>query len=157
MVGGALAVFGGNADGAATNELVQLELTKLRWERPKLMGKLPAPRQEHAAAAVGDELWVHGGSSDAGFFDDLWRLRRAADGQVEVVRVGDEGDLPRQEQTNDGKRSEWCEFLRAGDEVDIVPADPLAALASFGEECSVVAFTRACRPPGAEPVVADRI
>ena len=80
VVGGALAVFGGNADGAATNELVQLELTKLRWERPKLMGKLPAPRQEHAAAAVGDELWVHGGSSDAGFFDDLWRLRRAADG-----------------------------------------------------------------------------
>ena len=80
VVGGALAVFGGNADGAATNELVQLELTKLRWERPKLMGKLPAPRQEHAAAAVGDELWIHGGSSDAGFFDDLWRLRRAADG-----------------------------------------------------------------------------
>ncbi|KAL1510390.1 hypothetical protein AB1Y20_006699 [Prymnesium parvum] len=77
------------------------------------------------------------------------------DGLVEIVRVG-AADIPAGQQTNDGKRSEWCEFLNVGDEVDIVPADALKALASMaagGSEVSIVAITRKERPPGAEPSV----
>ena len=79
-------------------------------------------------------------------------LQRSGDGLVEVVRMA-EKDIPSGEQTNDGKRSEWCEFLNVGDEVDIVPTDQLAALAAFGQR-GVVAITRKTRPPGAEPTVA---
>ena len=80
-------------------------------------------------------------------------LQQAPDGSVEVVRVG-ERDHPAGEQTNDGKRSEWCEFLNAGDEVDIVPADTLATLAAFDDSSGMVCITRRTRPPGAEPTVA---
>ena len=36
--------------------------------------------------------------------------------------------------TNDGKRSEWVNFLRVGGEVDILPDDPAAALRAAGGE-----------------------
>jgi len=55
--------------------------------------------------------------------------------------------------SNDGKRSEWCEFLAANDQVQLVPADIGAALEAFD---SLVGITRDGHldvPPGAEPVV----
>lgn len=54
-------------------------------------------------------------------------------------------------QTNDGKRSEWCEFLRRGDEVDLIPTDPLSTLSALGGK--IVGVRRSGRPLGAEPVV----
>ena len=54
-------------------------------------------------------------------------------------------------QTNDGKRSEWCDYLRVGDECDLIPNDPDAALALF--EGRVFGVSRNGRPLGAEPFV----
>ena len=57
--------------------------------------------------------------------------------------------------SNDGKRSEWCEFLRSGDQLQLVPAGtPPSMLANLPFEVLV-----GCRrsgegvPPGAEPIV----
>jgi len=83
----------------------------------------------------------------------IW-LRAAADGLTEVVRLPEaEAAALNPEagiQTNDGKRSEWCEYLKAGDEVDLVPLDALAVLESF--DGAVIGIRRSGRPLGAEPV-----
>ena len=57
--------------------------------------------------------------------------------------------------TNDGKRSEWVNFLRVGGEVDILPDDPAAALRAAGGEAWGV--QRCGRPMGADPIVERRL
>lgn len=62
--------------------------------------------------------------------------------------------LERVANTNDGKLSEWCEFLRHGDQISIVPASPAALLAA-GPLDVLVGVRRVGEgvPPGAEPKV----
>ncbi len=68
-----------------------------------------------------------------------------ADGVVQLRRVSN---------SNDGKRSEWCEFLRRGDQVQLVPPTPSAALGASASAPYVVGVRRdGGVPPGAEPVV----
>lgn len=61
--------------------------------------------------------------------------------------------------SNDGKRSEWADFLQVGDAVQLVPFDPLALLLSGdgerGESCftRLLGIQRAGRPLGADPIV----
>ena len=54
-------------------------------------------------------------------------------------------------QTNDGKRSEWVDYLQVNDECDLVPLDPMAALRAFNG--ILVGVTRQGRPHGAEPLL----
>ena len=62
--------------------------------------------------------------------------------------------LLRVDNSNDGKRSEWCEFLRKGDQVQIVPQSPSALLTSGPFDVLVgVRRTGEGVPPGAEPIV----
>lgn len=76
-------------------------------------------------------------------------------GLAEIFRLSeDEGRLQGNLQPNDGKWSEWCEFLKLGDQVDLVPSSALAALRAAGG--SVCAISRADRPLGAEPEVVGR-
>ena len=60
-------------------------------------------------------------------------------------------------QPNDGKKSEWCEVLREGDQVDLVPiglsvSELLGGAPPRGQR--LFGFRREGRPLGAEPVVA---
>lgn len=67
--------------------------------------------------------------------------------------------------TNDGKRSEWCDFLQRGDQIQLVPLDPYGALnlrreITGSESASLTASYRRVfgvrregRPRGAEPAV----
>ena len=84
-------------------------------------------------------------------------VRAAADGRAEFMWLSEADALAAglKPQTPDGKYSEWAEFLRAGDEVDLVPFDPAAALGAFGG--ALVGVRRSGRPPGAEPVVEGTI
>jgi hypothetical protein len=62
--------------------------------------------------------------------------------------------LVRVDNSNDGKRSEWCEFLQRGDQLQIVPGSPDALLASGPFDVVVgVCRTGEHVPPGAEPRV----
>ena len=81
-------------------------------------------------------------------------VRTSADGLTEVLRLPEaeaaalnpQGGI----QMNDGKRSEWCEYLKVGDEVDLIPNDAFAALRAF--DGAVVGIRRSGLPLGAEPV-----
>ena len=55
--------------------------------------------------------------------------------------------------SNDGKRSEWCEFLTVGDQVQLVPADVGTALAAFDTLVGITRDGHLDVPPGAEPIV----
>ena len=80
--------------------------------------------------------------------------RAAAPGErAEVVRLPESTLAASGIQTNDGKRSEWCEFLRVGEQVQLTPDEPLAALASTLWGDGIYGVSRAGRPLGAEPVV----
>lgn len=58
--------------------------------------------------------------------------------------------LTRESNSNDGKRSEWAEFLRAGDQVQLVPGSACRALAAG---TALIGVRRDGVPPGAEPRV----
>ena len=62
--------------------------------------------------------------------------------------------LLRVDNSNDGKRSEWCEFLRKGDQLQIVPQSPSGMLTT-GPFDVLVGVRRQGDgvPPGAEPIV----
>lgn len=62
--------------------------------------------------------------------------------------------LLRVDNSNDGKRSEWCEFLQRGDQLQVVPAST-EALLTAGPFDVLVGVQRVGEgiPPGAEPRV----
>lgn len=62
--------------------------------------------------------------------------------------------LLRVDNSNDGKRSEWCEFLQWGDQLQVVPAST-EALLTAGPFDVLVGVRRVGEgvPPGAEPRV----
>ena len=73
---------------------------------------------------------------------------------VELVADGATCQLVRVANSNDGKRSEWCEFLRRNDQLQIVPPTPQAILASSVHDVLVgVRRVGEGVPPGAEPIV----
>lgn len=61
--------------------------------------------------------------------------------------------------SNDGKRSEWVNFLRTGDTVQLVPMNGqeamirMSAVFSLAEECRIFGITSEGRPMGSEPQV----
>ena len=85
----------------------------------------------------------------------FWLLRR----REKLTGAADPGNLPLEERknSNDGKRSEWVDFLRPGDTVQVVPSSPaacLGALAASPCPCpAVFGVRREGRPPGSEPAV----
>jgi hypothetical protein len=55
--------------------------------------------------------------------------------------------------SNDGKRSEWVNFLRVGDQVQLRPLDPEDALARFTDPPHIYGISSKSRPLGSEPAV----
>jgi hypothetical protein len=57
--------------------------------------------------------------------------------------------------SNDGKRSEWANFLRPGDQVQLVPANHalMAQVIYFAKAHSVYGVSTRGRPMGSEPIV----
>ena len=94
---------------------------------------------------------------DPNLLEIFWLLRRRE------ARTGDAdpGNLPIEERvnSNDGKRSEWVDFLREGDQIQFVPSSPVTCLralmasAPSPGEIEVYGLRRAGRPRGSEPVV----
>lgn len=55
--------------------------------------------------------------------------------------------------SNDGKRSEWVNFLRTGDTVQLLPEDAEAAIHQFARQGRVYGISSQGRPLGSEPEV----
>lgn len=84
-------------------------------------------------------------------------VRAGSDGFAQVVRLSEVEAAAAQAggggiQPNDGKWSEWVEFLKPGDEIDLVPNSPMAVIRQAPAGC-VIGVSRAGRPLGAEPYV----
>ena len=84
-------------------------------------------------------------------------VRAGDDGLAQVVRLSEEqatntlanmGGI----QPNDGKWSEWVEFLQPGDELDLVVHSPAAAICEAPGGI-IIGISRSSRPLGAEPYV----
>ena len=67
---------------------------------------------------------------------------------------------PIESNSNDGKRSEWCNFLRIGDTVQLVPANGQETLLQFSKqfgkqsiEQRLFGISSKNRPLGSEPTV----
>lgn len=73
-----------------------------------------------------------------------------------ALRWIDEGG-PIECNSNDGKRSEWVNFLRKGDTVQLVPMNGQEAMVrmseKFGSECRLFGISSQGRPMGSEPQV----
>ena len=71
-----------------------------------------------------------------------------------ILRWGNDGG-PTDCNSNDGKRSEWVNFLRVGDNVQLLPLNEEDALQSFSNEFSdrIFGYSAKGRPLGAEPVI----
>lgn len=77
------------------------------------------------------------------------------------VRCTDDGILcwespggPQECNSNDGKRSEWVNFLRSGDNVQLLPSDPEDAIIQFIKKRGrVFGVSSTGRPMGSEPQV----
>jgi hypothetical protein len=79
-----------------------------------------------------------------------------------ILRWEEEGG-PTKCNSNDGKRSEWVNFLKVGDQVQLIPMCNEDAMMSFVENCSslgtdlqIYGFTMRNRPLGSEPLVKCR-
>jgi hypothetical protein len=66
-----LVLFGGFDGKKWLNDLHQLNTAVLVWEQPKICGLSPTPRQYHAAAVLGDYMYVHGGFSGTTWLRDF--------------------------------------------------------------------------------------
>jgi hypothetical protein len=60
--------------------------------------------------------------------------------------------------SNDGKRSEWANFLRPGDQVQLVPANHalMAHIVYYAKQNGIYGVSTRGRPMGSEPIVACR-
>ena len=79
-----------------------------------------------------------------------------------ILRWGEE-EGPTKCNSNDGKRSEWVNFLRIGDQVQLIPKCNQDSIMSFlnyydriGLDSQIYGFTSRNRPLGSEPVVQYR-
>ena len=103
---------------------------------------------------IGASLPAHGiafghqGSQSSNDMDELgelyWKKRGPGQDPNETTEESSN--------SNDGKRSEWADFVSVGDTVQLVPDFPLQVLAN-STFCSLVGMRRIGRPLGADPIV----
>ena len=64
-------VFGGGEGATFYNELYVLDLRNRTWYRPRVQGTPPSPRRAHSCTRHNGYLYVFGGGSEHGTFNDL--------------------------------------------------------------------------------------
>eukprot|EP00164_Ancoracysta_twista_P002559 GFYU01003407.1.p1 GENE.GFYU01003407.1~~GFYU01003407.1.p1 ORF type:complete len:700 (-),score=265.72 GFYU01003407.1:140-2239(-) len=78
VIGTKLIVFGGAGERGPTNDVGVLDCKSflsntgaMFWTRPVIQGKAPPPRSNHTASFVGSNLYIFGGCTERGHFNDL--------------------------------------------------------------------------------------
>lgn len=105
---------------------------------------------------IGASLWAHGvvfresESEDAG--GELFWDRRGADPATVEAALVQGGTTYTSSNSNDGKRSEWADFLVKGDTVQLIPHDVTKVLRASSFK-RLLGVRRTGRPLGADPIV----
>ena len=102
---------------------------------------------------VGSYYWAR--SAGAGSSMDAIGVAFVDDGNDNGVLCWEDDNGPMACNSNDGKRSEWCNFLRPGDTVQLVPMGSTGedALVKFLDDGCVFGVSSENRPMGSEPEV----
>ena len=102
---------------------------------------------------VGSYYWAR--SAGAGSSMDAIGVAFVDDGNDNGVLCWEDDNGPMACNYNDGKRSEWCNFLRPGDTVQLVPMGSTGedALVKFLDDGCVFGVSSENRPMGSEPEV----
>ncbi|ROL53865.1 Rab9 effector protein with kelch motifs [Anabarilius grahami] len=93
-VGDRLFVFSGGDAGAApvTDPQVHVfDSVTATWTQPESTGKPPAPRHGHVIAAVGTDVYIHGGMSGETFHNDMFLLNTET---MKWEKVKAKGEIP---------------------------------------------------------------
>ncbi|KAL3928193.1 MAG: hypothetical protein SGBAC_012751, partial [Bacillariaceae sp.] len=122
------------------------------WARGMGIGaSLPAHGIEVRACVKNDEDDDHDNSDDSR--SELYWLKRGPG--LNALETTEESS-----NSNDGKRSEWADFLATGDTVQLVPKDASALLLQSSSSSEEEGFTKTLigvrrigRPLGADPIV----
>ncbi len=70
-----MVVFGGcYLESKCFNDVYFLDLISNEWQHIQTSGSTPSPRQGHSAIMYGSNMWIYGGSSNDGFFNDFYSL-----------------------------------------------------------------------------------
>ncbi|KAL7471849.1 hypothetical protein ACHAXS_012173 [Conticribra weissflogii] len=108
---------------------------------------------------VGSYYWARSAGAGSSIFDGGSRGNKvkSSNSRRGILRWLDD-DGPTLCNSNDGKRSEWVNFLREGDTVQLVPADGQDAVMSFVEKNKsssnrIFGISSEGRPMGSEPAV----
>lgn len=68
-----LVVFGGrDLDDKYYNDVHFFDFEEKSWTKVSPLGVLPTPRASHSAVLLGSTMWIFGGASDEGYFNDLF-------------------------------------------------------------------------------------
>lgn len=70
-----LVSFGGSLNGVNTNNVYLLQMPQRLRIRPKIKGRKPQRRWQHASCVSNGEFYVYGGWSEQGRLSDIFRLR----------------------------------------------------------------------------------
>ena len=96
---------------------------------------------------AGSYFWAKSSGAGASMPAPGILLGTDTDGLTVLVRDPDQ-------QSNDGKRSEWCDFVRPGDQVQILPGGPADMQLVLGAHSDrQFGARRAGRPPGVSHIV----
>ncbi|XP_048042656.1 rab9 effector protein with kelch motifs [Megalobrama amblycephala] len=93
-VGNRLYVFSGGDAGAApvTDPQVHVfDSVTATWTQPQSTGKPPAPRHGHVIAAIGSDIYIHGGMSGETFHNDMFLLNTET---MKWEKVKAKGEIP---------------------------------------------------------------
>ena len=73
--------FGGAGDHRRNfyNDTWSFDISTRKWTELKCTGSIPSPRASHAAALVGDVMYVFGGYMGNTYMDDLIGLRLSSE------------------------------------------------------------------------------
>ncbi|KAJ3691076.1 hypothetical protein LUZ61_020240 [Rhynchospora tenuis] len=95
---GKVVIFGGSGEGDANylNDVHVLDVKSMTWSCPEVKGEMPAPRDSHAAVAIGNKMFIYGGDCvdryhgevDVLDLDTMTWSRLAAQGSSPGVRAG---------------------------------------------------------------------
>lgn len=131
-----------------SDDLPTTFLAEIDWKPADLKAKLVLGLNNHH---VGSYYWARASGAGAameapGIFLDAHNSERG------ILRWASPLG-PTDCNSNDGKRSEWVNFLRKRDTVQLLPADAEAAVHRFANKERVYGITAKGRPLGSEPEV----
>jgi hypothetical protein len=81
-----LFVIGGHDGAKYSNEVLQLNLVTMTWERRRVQGRPPVGRGYHACVLYDSRIFMYGGYDGQSVFDEVWILELSSSAYLPQIR-----------------------------------------------------------------------